>query len=102
MCTPSASNALVDAAGGSAPSRTCSPGPGADVAAVRPVPVQMWRPCARSRCRCGLLGFAQQAEPAQTDRQTWAAVTSEGASDSASPSAAAARAYAMGGGMGGS
>ncbi len=29
------------------------PSPGADVAALRPVPVQMWQGRAQSRCRCG-------------------------------------------------
>ena len=29
------------------------PSPGAEVAGVSPVPVQMWQRCAQSRCRCG-------------------------------------------------
>ena len=39
--------------------RSCSPG--ADVAGVSPVPVQMWRGRAQSRCRCGRGGWLRLA-----------------------------------------
>jgi hypothetical protein len=38
-------------------------GPGAYLAGVRPVPVQMWQGCAQSRCRC-----AAYTEPISTNR----------------------------------
>jgi hypothetical protein len=38
------------------------PSPDADVAAVRPVPVQMWQGRAQSRCRCGRGGPSPGAD----------------------------------------
>ena len=37
--------------------------PGADAAAVRPVPAQMWQRCAQSRCRCGRAPNRMLASP---------------------------------------